>query len=78
MLQSVTHAHFSSTTVCMDLNCKNKGTAKDSIVPKDINIHVTIAYACVLTKSSSGKDSYPDNQLHFSGGVGSGLGQALK
>ena len=47
MLQSVTHAHFSSTTVCMDLNCKNKGTAKDSIVPKDINIHVTIAYVCV-------------------------------
>ena len=47
MLQSVTHTHFSSTTVCMDLNCKNKGTAKDSIVPKDINIHVTIAYVCV-------------------------------
>ena len=23
------------------------------------------AYACVLTKSSSGKDSYPDNQLHL-------------
>ena len=47
LLQSVTHTHFSSTTVCMDLNCKNKGTAKDSIVPKDINIHVTIAYVCV-------------------------------
>ena len=64
MLQSVIHAHFSSTTVCMDLNCKNKGTATD-IVPKDINIHVTIAYVCVLTESSSGKDSYPDNQLHL-------------
>ena len=26
---------------------------------------IVCAYACVLTESSSGKDSYPDNQLHL-------------
>ena len=79
MLQSVTHAHFSSTTVCMDLNCKNKGTAKDSIVPEDINIHVTIAYECVcLPRAAVAKIPIQTISFISAGEVGSGLRQALK